>query len=322
MVGALRGLAALGVALFHIVRSPIGFETNAFTRSIFVHGAHGVQLFFVISGVVIPLSLLRKKYQISNFGRFMLKRTIRIEPTYIIFIVITLVWIFVRGIVMKDDGVPFPSLQNIFYNIFYLVPFLPGEDWINPVFWTLGIELQFYVLCALFFGVFKSFDSMGGLLVLSVISGALMLFFPNGYIFEWIGFFVVGFFIALWIHKSLTNERLALLLIFQILFIALDKGYYFALIAALAAILLVLNPHGGKSKLLQFLGNQSYSLYLTHSLVGTTLVNLAMRFVSHTHPLIHWIIIITAVIFSMGSAQLLYRFVEKPTLEKSKKIRL
>ena len=123
MIGALRGLAALGVAMFHIINSPTGFETNPTARSLAGHGAHGVQVFFVISGLVIPLSLLRKKYRIKSFGRFFLKRAVRIEPTYVAFIAISLLWIAFRELLFRDGGIPFPTLRTILYNVLYLVPF-------------------------------------------------------------------------------------------------------------------------------------------------------------------------------------------------------
>jgi peptidoglycan/LPS O-acetylase OafA/YrhL len=250
------------------------------------------------------------------------KRTLRIEPTYLIFIGLSITWIFVRELILEDGGVPIPTWRNVLFNALYLVPFSSGEDWINPVFWTLGIELQFYLLCANFFAAFRSFHSLWGLLLLSIVSGAMMLWIPNGFVFEWIGFFVVGFYIALWIQNQISTERLALLLTVQTLIIALDKGAYFALIAALASILLVLNPNGGRLKIFQFLGNQSYSLYLIHALVGTTFVNVAMRFLPHTNTAVHWAIVFIALALSIACAQLLYLLVEKPTLEKSKRIAL
>ena len=41
VIGALRGVAALAVALFHIINSPTGFETNEAVRRVVVNGAHG-----------------------------------------------------------------------------------------------------------------------------------------------------------------------------------------------------------------------------------------------------------------------------------------
>jgi peptidoglycan/LPS O-acetylase OafA/YrhL len=42
----------------------------------------GVSIFFFISGFVLPLSLA-KNYSLRDFPRFMAKRMLRIEPTYL-----------------------------------------------------------------------------------------------------------------------------------------------------------------------------------------------------------------------------------------------
>ena len=158
----MRGLAALSVVLFHVINAPLGFETNGFVRGLAVNGAHGVQVFFVISGVVIPLSLMRKRYTWRDFSRFMWKRSVRLEPTYLAVIVLSLLWIPARAFITGEAMIEPPSVQVLLLNVFYLVPFF-GENWMNSVFWTLGIELQFYLLCAVIFG-FKRSKFTDGLL--------------------------------------------------------------------------------------------------------------------------------------------------------------
>ena len=70
---------------------------------------------------------------------------------------------------------------------------------------------------------------------------------------------------------------------------------------------------------LQFLGRVSYSLYLTHTLVGSRIVRLGLRFCNHP---IHYpqmaILILVGVIASIITAQLFYILVERPSVKLSR----
>ena len=71
-------------------------------------------MFFIISGLVIPLSLIRTNFQINRLGRFMLKRTIRIEPTYLAMIALSMGFIALREFLLQDGGIAFPSARDFF----------------------------------------------------------------------------------------------------------------------------------------------------------------------------------------------------------------
>ena len=86
VLNTLRALAALAVVLFHFLRTPNLIE-NQTIYGVAGFGALGVHVFFVISGIVIPLSLVKGQYSYRKFGRFMWKRALRIEPPYLISIV-------------------------------------------------------------------------------------------------------------------------------------------------------------------------------------------------------------------------------------------
>ncbi len=72
-VEALRGLAALAVAWSHF-----SWTNPHWVVSLGGLGAHGVDVFFVISGFIIPYSLHTSAYSIRDFGRFMVRRLIRL----------------------------------------------------------------------------------------------------------------------------------------------------------------------------------------------------------------------------------------------------
>src|ERR1700704_4918895 len=75
----LRGLAAFSVCWYHLT----GFSFfDPWLRASGIHGSLGVEVFFVISGFIIPFALYRGKYRVRNFGRFLAKRVTRLDPPY------------------------------------------------------------------------------------------------------------------------------------------------------------------------------------------------------------------------------------------------
>src|SRR6202034_3483428 len=86
-IHGLRGIAALAVALFHCYDStPVADHVMAtipsFVDFVIRRGFLGVDLFFVISGFVISLTLYRRLSTLSEFGRFFLRRQLRLDPPY------------------------------------------------------------------------------------------------------------------------------------------------------------------------------------------------------------------------------------------------
>ena len=74
-----------------------------------------------------------------------------------------------------------------------------------------------------------------------------------------------------------------------------------------------------KLKIGDFLGNISYSLYLFHSLTGMVILNYFAHTV--TLPIVKFVLIIIAVLFSIAAAYLVYRLVELPSKNFSSRIK-
>src|SRR5437667_5652566 len=89
VVDSLRGIASLGVAWFHITNG--GHLLNAgWLKSSGAFGWLGVEMFFVISGFIIPYAMFCGDYRLKrNFGTFVLKRVIRLDPPYLVAILIS-----------------------------------------------------------------------------------------------------------------------------------------------------------------------------------------------------------------------------------------
>ena len=81
VVNALRGLAALWVAWYHVT-GLLQPESNLLA-TLGRYGFMGVQVFFVVSGFVIPYALHRAHYQLPQYPRFLAKRLLRLHPPYL-----------------------------------------------------------------------------------------------------------------------------------------------------------------------------------------------------------------------------------------------
>ncbi|MBO9624190.1 MAG: acyltransferase [Sphingomonas sp.] len=98
----------------------------------------GVQLFFVISGMVIARSALA-----APGGEFMRRRILRLVPAAFICATISAAALIISG----------ADMPNLFARWLASVTLLPFGGWIDPSYWTLGIELIFYLAVACFFSL-------------------------------------------------------------------------------------------------------------------------------------------------------------------------
>ncbi len=141
---SIRGVAAMAVVVFHClfhivkVRDPEGIGTRWFEgfHQWLDLGKLGVVLFFAMSGYVIPYSLLRARSR-PVLG-FAVSRVFRLYPLYWASILLSLV-VLTRGATLDWSivWVNFSMLQSFF-----------GVQDLLGVYWTLQIEIVFYVVCA------------------------------------------------------------------------------------------------------------------------------------------------------------------------------
>ena len=92
MVEYSRGFASLAVACFHLTDTCNTVHISAISGS---YGYLGVEVFFVISGFVIPFSMWKSyvNYTFDDFLSFMKRRILRIEIPYLVSIFTSiLVW--------------------------------------------------------------------------------------------------------------------------------------------------------------------------------------------------------------------------------------
>jgi len=192
----LRGIASLGICEMHIFcaqdffsATDTFFHTYIFPLSII--GRLGVAVFFVISGFIIPYSMWRRNYSIANYFSFLTKRLIRLEPPYILTIILSVLIAFISTSIITNRIYEI-NWYNLALHLGYLNVFFDNV-WINPVFWTLAIEFQFYVLIGFLFPLISSRPNAPLLIVLSIISTIICLNNPaHHFIFIHIHLFIIG----------------------------------------------------------------------------------------------------------------------------------
>ncbi|PAX52348.1 acyltransferase family protein [Brunnivagina elsteri] len=132
---AIRGLAAFFIVLFHY-GNPASWQ-NSHPFHYFFYLEEFVQLFFILSGFFILLSIKRIKRSLD----FIIGRFARLYPVYwisvISTIVITNIAIFAKP---RTD-----KIYDIILNFSMFQEFFGAKN-INIVYWTLTLELLFYII--------------------------------------------------------------------------------------------------------------------------------------------------------------------------------
>lgn len=166
-----RGLAIILVFGYH---QYCVFNNKYFLSSIFSHGDLGVNLFFLISGFVIFMSLEKS----SGFFNFIKKRYLRLFPSMLLISALYYYLFYPINIFDLISGLTFIEPQ-----IILLITGINTKS-ISVVFWTLFVEFKFYyiVATAYFFLSDKAGVFIGLLYLFYLASKFLNLYFSN-YIF-------------------------------------------------------------------------------------------------------------------------------------------
>jgi len=339
----MRAIAAILVMVLHIAEVartlPYAKTHGAWVLpavQYFDSGRIGVALFFIISGFVIPSSLV---YGQSS-AAFWTRRFFRLYPLFWLSIplaVVTTWWLWDKPV----------SAAQVIANA-TMIPGPLGYRPIQGLYWTLAAELCFYVMCWLLF--------LGGILrnakVLAAMSAAFALLFflqlncltgplrsactiMPAHVLGWEWGFNLGHFSLMFLGallrvgyegKLTTSEAVALggiLAFWLVVFPLLGATIYSPQAAAdlirrhasypialtLFLILAFLWPITFRPMV--WLGKVSYSLYLLHPAVLYLFIRLAANY----WPTIKidmgwWVLILSAL--TVGVSALTYRYVEEP----------
>lgn len=211
-----RFLAALSVVLYHYLfrgysadnMSDLNF---AEIGDYFKYGYLGVEMFFIISGFVITLSIKRK-----SLIHFFISRVSRLYPIYWISVLFTFIVIILFGAPRYSAEFPqFILNLTMFQN--YL-----GIENIDNVYWTLFIEMKFYIFVIGLYLILNKFKEVKlDLLIYTWLLLSLVYSFANEHyimrianfflILSWSSYFIAGI-IFYQIFSSKLNLKYSILL--------------------------------------------------------------------------------------------------------------
>jgi peptidoglycan/LPS O-acetylase OafA/YrhL len=316
-IQALRGIAAFMVCFFHLAGHSDGTRTllqnEDHIKQLSSFGPTGVFVFFVISGFVIPLSMDRSKFDLSKAVIFFKKRLWRLHPPYIITLALTIA----IGFYNNSTGMTHLDLSftNIISHFFY-VTHIFNLEWLNPIFWTLAIEIQYYIILVVLFSWINSDQVWKRAAVVALLLSSTWLLPDDRFITYYISPFIVGFSCYYFLVKKHSVIECAIYAIAAAIVILHYVGLHWliASLAAAAFILYITSVH----RSLSFLGNISYSLYLTHPMIGGLVIFVLMPFSSGL--MTDYFILFCGLASSIAFSWLFYRWIEVPSMKKAQNV--
>lgn len=337
-VDGLRGIAALWVVAFHLAMSgqiegirhwlpgPVfGFVFGA--------GHLGIWVFFVLSGFVMAMAIENRVIDRAFVGTFLLRRIIRLALPYYVSIAVSIAVLALRAAV-HHEPVAWPGIGTLGAHLVFIQEILKLPQ-LNVVYWTLSIEVQFYlVFAALSWCLYRIAAEPGrsgsrrdGLTPVGFAGLAFIsLGWPLGVVVgaDWAGGFAPFFYaflggvLARAAYRGGAWQRRLLGLYGIVASIAsIRTGYAGPLVVALTCSVLVIAPSISQARRLlewrplRFCGLVSYSLYLIHEpvilLVGSLVQHLPALGDSRDAASL----LLTFGI-SLSAAFAMWRFVERP----------
>lgn len=289
------------------------FSANSTIYKIGEFGSNGVYIFFVISGFVIPLSLSNENFRFNKFPRYLLRRFTRIEIPYLVSIFMILFVGFIFAI--KNNWSYAVDIDRFLYHIIYIIPYSKFE-WYNIIYWTLAIEFQFYIVIGLLYFFLSSVNKKITLIALTVFGLLNFIVHDNRFIFHYSIIFAQGILLFL-INTQRISKKTGF---FFIALFAIATAYlhsleisFFCLLTILSILYIEIN-----NKFTKLFGDVSYSLYLTHGLIGGNVLYLFARYtVSYWEKIL---LVIIALGASLLCSYLYWWLIENPSRKLSKKI--
>jgi peptidoglycan/LPS O-acetylase OafA/YrhL len=311
---ALRAVAALSVCLYHCTGGMLPKLVVPAVKQAFAYGYLGVDIFFVISGFIIPYSLLGKNYRVAGIFAYLKKRVVRITPpAYVSLLLIIGQWYFIDKFINHNTQYTGTlSLGRVVHNVLFTVPFT-HYGWISTLFWTLAIEFQFYLFIGLLFNYLFSRPLAWFVGIYALVAAAFVLPAAQAAGFlHYSTLFALGGLALLWQQRRLSWLAYAgtLLLFGGLAYWQL--GPYAALLGVGTA--LAINAITFRIPVLSALGKISYSLYLVHGIVATTAEFVLLKLLPPTTDARKLALTVACLLLAIGGSFLFYTLVEKPFL--------
>lgn len=312
----------------------------AWIKIVFEQGGLGVAIFFVLSGFVMANSLKSATVNLDYFKRFAARRFLRLSPPYYVAIVSTLLFALLSTVVKKQ---PFllmnepVTIERLLAHLGYLQGVL-GFANIDDVYWTLCIEVQFYLVFCVLVGfvqwLSRRHNAPLARELVFVPLAVLALAFPAGIIPDtgrsvlfgtfWYSFSIGVF--AFWCWRQQFSVVLFYGYAIALIAIAIVNQSPYVFVVAITAILLLeagraaRMEHWLKARPFQFLGKISYSLYLTHTPVIGIPFFIGQKLLPAS-ALTDFICLSAALVAAIAYATGIWYLVERPAIAWSQRVK-
>jgi peptidoglycan/LPS O-acetylase OafA/YrhL len=309
----LRGIAVLAVCFCHFALPISGGPTApGLFNWLYNYGKFGVEIFFVISGFVIPYSLYRGSYVIDYYFKFLWKRIIRLHPPYLISLLLTLIISYAshKARHVSYNETPLTIIQSLFY---YHIP----SD--NPVYWTLRVEAEYYIFIGLIYPLlirYKNITLVIGFPLLIAVSEYTSLYNYVSF-FKYLPIFMLGV-VGFMMYLKLVDTRISAISVLTITAACFVTQELPGTICALLTLLFILFYRRKLSRSLEYPGKLSYSIYLIHFPIGIKMMNFLIRKVPANYD---WALFIGVTILCFLLAIAFERIVERPCANLSAKVK-
>jgi peptidoglycan/LPS O-acetylase OafA/YrhL len=294
-------------------------------------GGLGVGIFFVLSGFLITILLLREQSSFGgiSYGGFYIRRAFRILPPYVLTIGVYLL----LGLMPSQHELKTRFLNGLPYFLTLRNEYVPAGLAVSFTHsWSLSVEEKFYLAWPLlFFWALPRIRSRWA--VVPVTAAPLFVSTTQSLPVAYFSL-LLGCCVAILLHR-LRNQQARVLRCVQrvplwLLLLAWVTSYYASLqatwrvsfilvTAALLPVLLLRQTALSRvlgSRVCTWVGKRTYSMYLLHAICLT----LVERFVP---PVTAWrfaAVVALTYGLSLGVATVVYRLVEKPAIAWGRKL--
>ncbi|MEL7422859.1 MAG: acyltransferase [Bacteroidota bacterium] len=348
-VDGLRFMAIMPVLLQHLSErtqrysavdwaSPLASDPVAFWAS---RGTIGVFIFFAISGFILGLPFARHYIQGGKsvpLKSYFWRRVTRLEPPYIFWMTCFFLILLIRGGFNTELFAHWGASLAYIHNIAYA-----DYSVINPVAWSLEIEIQFYILAPLLAWLFFRWQKVWlrrGLMVTGIV-GILLVQQSFGWVavpykltILWqLHYFLIGFLVADWylcaVHQQEEgrgNWGLDLLAIAGIAIMGLTWSTDLPkrMIFSLALLVFMVAGFRGRwfrsflrLRWIAIIGGMCYTIYLIHLPLMEGLVPFTSRISLGNQFWLNLslqVLLVLPIVLMVSAAGFL--FLEKPCMDK------
>jgi peptidoglycan/LPS O-acetylase OafA/YrhL len=346
-IDGLRFVAIALVVIFHLsaevsAKSGIPLIRQSWYSGLFAffgRGDIGVRIFFVISGFILGRPFARHYllgHARPSLRSYYLRRLTRLEPPYLINIAVCAIAAAIHSHVpLRTLLLPFAASALYLHGFFFRWSHI-----INPVAWTLEMEVQFYVLVPLLTLVFlvrRPWLRRMLLGTISILLPAWVLFFAFGKISGashfwativwWLQYFLAGMLLSdlyvtdmvrwpvSWRWDVVSGAAWGILFFasYRLLYIAEPLLIALAFVAAFRGVLL---RRLLATEWLAIVGGMCYSIYLWHFFI-IALVFKASRRIVVSHDLLANFLVQSALILPciLAFCILYFVFIERPCMD-------